>query len=284
MRLLITGSDGFTGRHLCSEATKTGHEVVKLKANILDKESLTSEILDVKPDLIVHLAGISFVANPDKISFYNVNVIGTTNLLDAVLELPEAPFKVLISSSANVYGNCNSSSIDETMATNPINHYSASKLAMEKIALTYKNKIPIIITRPFNYTGPGQDINFVIPKIVNHFLNQKPSILLGNIKVEREFNDVKMVCDLYLKLLSIGVSGEIYNICSGKAYSLEMVIETLCDLTGHTIEVDCDHKLIRHNEVHRLRGNPQKTDKLLMSQSLTAQSFLLEQTLKSMMN
>ena len=158
MKLLVTGADGFTGRHFSSRAVKAGHEVVKLKADLLDREALHDEVLLVRPDLVVHLAAISFVGSPDKISFYAVNVIGTTNLLDAILALPKVPFKVLLASSANVYGNCDISPIDEKVAPNPINHYAASKLAMEHIALTYKGKIPIIITRPFNYTGPGKTL------------------------------------------------------------------------------------------------------------------------------
>ena len=169
MKLLVTGADGFTGRHLCLRAAKAGYEVIALKADLLDREALQEEVLSEQPDLVAHLAAISFVANTEEMSFYAVNVIGTTNLLDVILKLRKAPIKVMLASSANVFGNCDSFPIDENVSPNPVNHYSARKLAMEKMALTYSDKVAVVITRPFNYTGPGQDINFLIPKLVDYF-------------------------------------------------------------------------------------------------------------------
>ena len=133
MKVLVTGADGFTGRHFCLHATMAGYEVVKLKANLLDRESIKDEIFSVQPNFVVHLAAVSFVGSPDKSSFYSVNVIGTTNLLDVIAELPEPPKKVLLASSANIYGNCDISPIDETVIPNPINHYAMSKFSMEKM-------------------------------------------------------------------------------------------------------------------------------------------------------
>ena len=249
----------------------------------MDREAIKDEVFSARPDFVIHLAAISFVGSPDKSSFYTVNVIGTTILLDVISELPKAPKKVLLASSANVYGNCDISPIDEAVIPNPINHYAMSKFAMEKMALTYRDRIPLVISRPFNYTGPGQDIKFVIPKIVDHFLNKNSSISLGNIDVEREFNDVRMVCDLYLKLLSVGVSGEVYNVCTGDTYSLETVVGILEDLTGYSITVKSDPEFVRPNELFRLSGNSAKINKLLKSQLITLPDFSLEQTLKSML-
>ncbi len=284
MKLLVTGADGFTGQHLCSRAAKAGYEVFKLKADLLDREALQNEVLLVQPDLVAHLAAISFVGSPDKISFYAVNVIGTTNLLDAILKLSKAPFKVLLASSANVYGNCDILPIDENITPNPINHYAVSKLAMEKMALTYSDKISIVIARPFNYTGPGQDINFIIPKLVDHFLTKKPLISLGNIDVEREFNDVKMVCESYLALLNYGESGEIYNICSGQAYSLQFVIDTLIKLTGHSIKIKVDPVFVRSNELKVLRGDSRKLDNLVAQYAGRLENHSLGSTLSVMLN
>ena len=283
MKLLVTGADGFTGQHLCALATKSGYEVVRVKSDLMDRSSLAEEIILAKPDLVAHLAAISFVGSPDKSSFYSVNVIGTTNLLDVISELPKTPGKVLLASSANVYGNCDISPVSENTQPSPVNHYAASKFAMEQLSRTYSSKLPIVITRPFNYTGRGQHINFVIPKLVDHFLEKKASISLGNIKVEREFNDVQMVCDLYLKLLKFGTPGEIYNICTGDTYSLENVIEILIKLTGHSIRVEVASELIRQNEVQRLCGDPQKINELLEQNIETLPKISLEETLKNML-
>ena len=90
-------------------------------------------------------------------------MMGTINLLDALCALPICPSKVVLASSANVYGNCAVSPIKEDQPPAPVNHYAMSKLAMEHMARTFASRLPIVITRPFNYTGPGQRSNFLIP-------------------------------------------------------------------------------------------------------------------------
>lgn len=213
-----------------------------------------------------------------------MNVIGTTILLDVISELPKAPKKVLLASSANVYGNCDISPIDETVIPNPINHYAMSKFAMEKMALTYGKKVPLVITRPFNYTGPGQNKDFVISKLVDHFLDRKLSVSLGNIDVEREFNNVTMVCDSYLAILKYGIPSEIYNICSGTVYSLRFVIDLLSEITNHSIIVDKDLKFVRQNEVSVLKGDPGKLNRIFRQDPEIRNQQSLEGTLLAMLN
>ena len=169
-----------------------------------------------QPNYVVHLAAISFVGHGNADDFYRVNVVGTVNLLEALLKLEKKPTKVLIASSANVYGNCEISPISESQQPLPVNHYAMSKLAMELMARTYLSRLPIFFTRPFNYIGLGQAESFVIPKLISHFTKKAEVIELGNLNVEREFNDVRFVCDAYLRLLDVAKPGESYNICSGK--------------------------------------------------------------------
>jgi nucleoside-diphosphate-sugar epimerase len=133
-----------------------------------------------------------------------------------------------------------------------------SKLAMEHMARTYLDRLPVVFTRPFNYTGPGQAPNFLIPKLVSHFAQRAPAIELGNLHVEREFNDVRMVCDAYLALLAHGVPGEVYNVCSGQPYTLQHVIGLLSSITGHAMDVQVNPAFVRANEVLRLCGSPAK--------------------------
>lgn len=261
MRILLTGASGFTGRHFQAHATQAGHEVVPLHANLTEPASMQQGVQAAGPvDAVVHLAAISFVGHANDAGFYAVNTVGTTHLLAALAALPasDRPKKVLVASSANVYGNCPHSPIAETQPPAPVNHYAASKLAMEHMATTFLDRLPIVITRPFNYTGPGQAKSFLIPKLVDHFVRKAPVIELGNLHVEREFNDVRMVTDAYLRLLDKGVAGAIYNVCSGKTYSLTDVIEMLSRLTGHAMEVKVNPAFVRANEVHRLCGDPSK--------------------------
>jgi GDP-6-deoxy-D-talose 4-dehydrogenase len=104
-KILLTGSRGFTGKHLISLANSQGNEVVGLKSDITDELALEKEILMFQPDAVIHCAGISFVASKDQEAFYRVHALGTSNLLTALTKLPQKPSKVLLASSATVYGN-----------------------------------------------------------------------------------------------------------------------------------------------------------------------------------
>jgi GDP-6-deoxy-D-talose 4-dehydrogenase len=268
-KVLVTGIDGFTGKHLAHSLSLSGFKAIGLSdqstdtndifmCNLLDKENLQQVVAKIHPDYVIHLAAISNVEHDNAEDFYRINVIGTANLLEALLNLEKKPTKVLIASSANVYGNCEKSPILETQQPLPVNHYAMSKLAMEFIARTYLERIPLFFTRPFNYIGLGQTESFVIPKLISHFVNEANVIELGNLDVEREFNDVRFVCDAYLRLLDAAKPGESYNICSGKPVTLSAVIALLTKMTGHSINVKVNPSFVRENEVHRLCGNPKK--------------------------
>ena len=287
MKILLTGAAGFTGHFFKAQAAD--HTVLPLQANLTDKAGVTAEVAQVQPHAVVHLAAISFVGHADESAFYRVNTVGTTNLLAALAALDQQarPRKVLLASSANVYGNCAAlpaTGITELQPPAPVNHYAASKLAMEHMAAVYFDKLPIVITRPFNYTGPGQAASFVIPKIVAHFASRAPHLLLGNLHVEREYNDVAMVCEAYLQLLQHGSPGETYNVCSGLTYTLQQVISTLEDATKHSPRVEVNPAFVRANEVHRLVGDPSKLNNLLASFGTQLNNPSLKQTLISMLS
>lgn len=259
LRILVTGAAGFTGKHFAQAAESAGHKIITLTSDLTDRRSVEREVKETEaPDAVVHLGAISFVGHADETAFYAVNTVGTTHLLSALAQLPPAqqPKKIIVASSANVYGNCTASPIAETELPKPVNHYAASKLAMEHMARSYCERLPIVIVRPFNYTGPGQHASFLIPKMVDHFSQRAQAIELGNTQVEREFNDVRMVCEAYLALIQNGCVGQTYNVCSGNPFTLMQVISHLRDLTGHDIEIKLNPELVRKNEVTRLCGDP----------------------------
>ena len=279
MRILLTGADGFTGRHFRTAALAAGHDVVPLQANLTDRAGLQAEIQAAHPEAVVHLAAISFVGHADDAAFYAVNTVGSTHLLSALASLPVPPQAVLMASSANIYGNCDASPITETQPPAPVNHYAVSKVAMEHMARTYLDRLPIVMARPFNYTGPGQGGNFLIPKMVDHFQRRASQIELGNLHVEREFNDVRMVCEAYLKLLEHGQPGQTYNVCTGNTYTLSAVMQELGSLTGHGMDIQINPHFVRPNEVHRLCGDPSK----LLASTGPLKSCTLRDTLQWML-
>jgi nucleoside-diphosphate-sugar epimerase len=254
-RIFLTGAAGFTGQHFIKAAQQAGYEVHSLSADLTDAKAVATEVAAAAPDYVVHLAGISAITHSDEEAFYRVNLFGTQNLLKALCALPKMPERMLLASSSNVYGNVLKSPIDEAICPVPVNHYAISKLAMEYMARLWMDKLPIVITRPFNYTGVGHDVRFVIPKLVESFLRGADSIELGNLDVEREFNDVRVVCEAYLRLLQHGRPGQTYNVCSGRPVSLKSVIEALKQITGHNLQINANPGFVRVNEVHRLCGD-----------------------------
>ena len=216
-RILITGVDGFTGRHLTALLAEQGHEVIGIShsaitmpikgltsshiGDLTDAHALKDILATVRPDKVAHLAAIAFVSHGIVEDIYRTNIVGTRNLLEAISDVGGVE-AVLLASSANIYGNRVSGAINETVTPDPINDYAVSKLAMEFVARLYQDALPIIIARPFNYTGVGQATNFVIPKIVDHVRRKANTIELGNLDVARDFSDVRDVVQAYSRLMA----------------------------------------------------------------------------------
>jgi nucleoside-diphosphate-sugar epimerase len=281
--ILITGAKGFTGKHFINFSNAKGLRTRSLLADITDADSVEKEILTLKPTMVLHLAGISFVPSKDQEAFYKVHALGTGNLLSALSKLQIKPQKILLASSATVYGNTSQAQSIETQTLSPVDHYAISKVAMEETAKTYFDRLPIVIARPFNYTGPGQHPNFLIPKLIEHFASRKTQIELGNLDTQREFNDVEIICGAYLALLQHGRPGEIYNVCTGNARSLQEVLTTLIQITGHNIDVHVNPDFIRSNEIRRMCGNPNKLLALLKDHHIELPIPTLTDTLTKML-
>ena len=277
--ILVTGARGFTGRHFLSMAEARGYRAFPLESDLTDRAAITKELQGRSFDYVVHLGAISFVGHGDLAAFYGVNVIGTQNLLDSLLSSSARPKKVLIASSANVYGNSQKGVISEVEVPLPVNHYANSKLAMEYMARTYFEKLPMLLVRPFNYTGEGQDSRFVIPKIVEHFRAQASVVELGNTDVVREYNDVRFVCDMYIKLLECDVISDVINVCTSMGYTLSDVIAALSELTGHQIQMTVNPDFVRPNEIKKLLGDNSK----LVEAVGQAKEYSLTDTLKVML-
>jgi nucleoside-diphosphate-sugar epimerase len=269
-RALITGLRGFTARYLARELTEAGYRVFGtvlpgdetgpdiFTVDLCDRAGVAAAIEQVRPDVVAHLAGIAFVAHANAEQIYRVNVAGTRNLLEALAANPHQPSSVLLASSANIYGNAQVPVIDEDVAPMPANDYAVSKLAMEYMARLWMDKLPIVIARPFNYTGVGQNENFLLPKIVSHFRKGARRIELGNLAIARDFSDVRMVARSYRRLLAAAPSGEAFNVCSGHSHTLESLIDIMSDIAGYRIEVHVNPAFVRANEVLTLVGSNAK--------------------------
>lgn len=266
-RALITGINGFTGHYMAAELSAAGYRVFGLgslasekedyyQADLTDYTSVVTALEKIQPDVVIHLAALAFVGHGDPNAFYQVNLIGSRNLLQALAQSGKVPEVVLIASSANVYGNTIAGQLDELVMPYPANDYAVSKLAMEYMANLWQDKLPIITARPFNYTGVGQPDNFLLPKIVKHFKERAKVIELGNLNVWRDFTDVRSLVDAYARLIhSADAIGKTVNVCTEDTYSLRQIVELCQDMTSHQIEIQVNPAFVRANDVNTLSGN-----------------------------
>ena len=269
-RVLVTGCSGFTGRYVVQALVQAGHAVIDAEGagspfDLTQPTTVSAAIRAARPDYVIHLAAVSFVGHGDAAAFYAVNTVGTANLLEAILAEGIQPRRVVVASSANVYGNAVAEPILESTPPAPVNHYAASKLAMEHIARSYFDRLPIVLTRPFNYTGVGQAESFLVPKLVAHFAERRPFLELGNLDVVRDFSDVRAVAQAYLRLLGAEVPEAVTNLCSGVGRSLRWVLQQLRELSGHDLEVRVNPAFVRASEVHRLVGSRSRMEAALGS-------------------
>lgn len=267
-RVLVTGLQSFTGPYVAAALQAVGHEVVGTEAapafDLRNALQVAETIERVRPEYVIHLAALSSVTHTDQAELYAVNTVGTEHLLRAIATQAPGIRKVLLASSANVYGNVSTAGpIDEDTPPAPVNHYACSKLAMEFIARTWFDRLPIVITRPFNYTGRGQTENFLVPKLVAHYAQRRPVLELGNTDVERDFSDVRMLADAYARLLATTATGVVVNICSGRPRSLRSILAELHAITGHRPELRVAQHLVRRAEVHRLMGSDLRLRQLI---------------------
>lgn len=271
-RALITGIEGFTGHHLAQTLRDAGYEVFGTchgaasagphihSCDLRDAVEVARVVEAVRPEVVVHLAAISFVAHGHVEDIYMANVVGTRHLLDTLARQNGGVRKVVLASSANIYGNSEAQVLDESVLPAPANDYAVSKLAMEYMAQLWADRLPLTLVRPFNYTGVGQSERFLLPKIVSHFRRREAVIELGNLDVVRDFSDVRMVVECYRRLLAPDAPTGTFNVCSGVGHSLQDVLALMRQLTGHEIEVRVNPAFVRANEVHTLIGSRARLD------------------------
>ncbi|MCC2617224.1 NAD-dependent epimerase/dehydratase family protein [Aestuariibacter halophilus] len=291
--ILVTGASGFTGQHFIRAASKEGFSCIALSqsdvtrtslcetvvADLLNKQAVNRVISELSFDYVVHLAAIAFVAHGNVDEMYRTNIVGTLNLIDALTTFKPNLKKALFISSANVYGNTLELPIDEAVELNPQNDYAVSKCAMEFALRTRQHLLPMVVVRPFNYTGRGQSLNFLVPKIVNAFLEKQPIIELGNTDVARDFSDVRDVVNAYIRLLSSSAVNCTFNVCSGKPTSLQEVLSMCSEISGHTLDVKVNRAFVRENEIKQLFGS----DERLKSVIGGYRTYSFQQTLEWML-
>ena len=293
MNVLITGISGFAGSHLTeylvslgkykihgiyqSEASlptldKVKDQVSLYQVDLLDKEKTAEVVGLAKPDLIFHLAALSSPRKSfeDPSGTITNNVDAEINLLEGVRKGKLLDTKILIISSAEIYGLVNEENIpiDEQTPLNPTNPYAVSKIAQDYLGLQYFNSygLQVIRVRPFNHFGPRQTDAFVIASLCRKIAELEKSkidvIKVGNLEAKRDFTDVRDMVKAYVLAVEKGVPGDVYNIGSGKSYPIKEILEKLIELSGAKVKIETDKSLFLPLDNPNLVCNLTKFNKL----------------------
>lgn len=261
MRALITGAAGFTAQHLVEhlrthwpEAEVYGTDV-RLPpagmachftvADLLDNNAVADLIAEVGPTHIFHLAGLN--TSPDPMKIYQVNLMGTLVLLEAVLKSASAPStRVLIVGSSAEYGQVTDADlpISEDCPLRPTTHYGVSKVAQGLLGLKYYvlENLRVVRARPFNLVGPGQPTDFVCASLARQIVEAEKqgrpaSVEVGNMSARRDFVDVRDAVRAYVVLATTARDGEVYNVGSGTSWSASDLLGMLAVQTSARVEV-----------------------------------------------
>lgn len=264
MRAFLTGGTGFVGKWLAGHLLDMGDEVAILpeEIEITDMQSVVAHLREAEPEVIYHLAALTHVGRswlaPEET--FRVNAIGTLDLLEAVRALSVAP-RIVVISSAEVYGGGDGSALREDAPLRPVNPYAASKVAAEFLGVQsfLGRGLDVVRARPFNHVGPGQADTFVVSALARRIVEAERSrqheIRVGNLKAARDFTDVRDVVRAYRLLAQYGAPGEVYNVCSGSATSIETILSELIGLAKASLSTVEDPGLFRPLDVPVLLGD-----------------------------
>lgn len=277
-KALITGAGGFVGACLRDELSQNGWQVtttdilgnVDIRLDLLDAEAVLAHMLQHRYDAIFHLAGFSSVRGsweaPKRA--FSLNVFPTIHLLDALHQVG-GESRMLVVGSSEQYGRLPEGLelVDEQVPRNPQNPYAISKNAQEQmaLALSAKYNLDVLYTRSFNHIGPGQAKGFVVSDFASSIAaimnGAAPVVRVGNTKAYRDFTDVRDVARAYRLLVEKGARGEIYNVGSGAAVSVQEVLDTLIRLSGQEIQVEQDPEKYRPLDQPRIMCDKRKIAK-----------------------
>jgi len=269
MRLLVTGASGFAGTHLCRHLSEVGHEVAamgedadgRVSVDVRDRDAVFAAVEEHRPDGIIHLAAVAFVPTADADPGLSdaVNRGGTINVLDAALE---HGIRVLAVSSGAVYGSLAEDELPATedMPLRAQRGYAESKAAAELECARRRGAQDIVCVRPFNHTGPGQSPDYVCSDFAKQVAEceaglREPRIEVGDLRSQRDFSDVRDVVRAYRQAFEQGLPGEAYNVCSGVATEISVVLERLVSMARVPVAIEVDQQRLRPGEVNKLYGS-----------------------------
>jgi len=277
MRVLVTGAGGFVGHYVVDrlleedvhEVHAVGRELDGLtlptpqcwEFDLRDAESVQDAVHAIQPEVIIHLAGTTSVAESwaDPHGTFDTNVLATLNILQAIS--PGTVKRWINAGSAEEYAP-SESLLKETHRLEPLSPYGASKVAQEFVLrqMTARSAIDLWQFRAFNQTGPGQDTRFVVPSLALQVLQvergQASEIRVGDLSPIRDFLDVRDSSRIYVEAANGTIPSGTYNLCSGMGRSIASILDDLGRLVGISVTAQIDPARFRPADIPYLVGDP----------------------------
>jgi GDP-4-dehydro-6-deoxy-D-mannose reductase len=295
MRVLVTGADGFVGRHLCAALRERGDEVHAFGGptaagglpplEITDPAAVARAVEAARPEAVVHLAGFSSVGKSHQAPAltFTVNGAGALNVLAAVRDGARAA-RVLLIGSGEMYGAVEPGArAAEDHPLRPLSPYAASKVAAEVVGMQFHRSygVDVVCARPFNHLGAGQDPSFAVPAFAQQIAAIKagraePVVKVGNLEAVRDFSHVRDVVDAYRLLLERGAAGTAYNVCSGTGRTIRQVLDRMIQLAGVEARVEVEAARVRPADLPSLVGDPSRLIALGWTPQRTVDGALAE--------
>lgn len=277
-RVLITGSAGFTGRHLVGhlrahepDVRLAGFDRRAGAPPVLERRfvgdaargnALREAIAAWRPDVVIHLAGS--VAPAAKAELWLGNLAAAVNLFQS-LHVEGLLCRVLVIGSAAEYGPVPASPIAEDQTCRPLTDYGRAKLAQTLLARASWRELglPVVVARPFNLVGPGMSASSLLGTVCAQLAQRERGgrLLLGNLDGSRDFLDVRDAVAAYWELAHAADPGEIYNVCSGVATPLGEAVRLAVTLSGREIAVESSPARVRSGDVEYSCGDPAKIER-----------------------
>jgi len=272
---LITGISGFVGNHLREELIRAGWQVFGFDVrssgdkvfvgDLSDRTALSQAIIECKPDVVFHLAGV--IKSNETETYYKSNLFGTLNLMDTIMSSGYQP-KVVIASSSAVYGLTKGSRpITERAPLHPVTEYAVSKAAQETAALRYYYAfgLPVIIVRMFNLLGPGQSPDLACSAFARQIAlaenSKQTEIVTGSLEAKRDFVDVRDAVRAFALLAEKGEAGQTYNVCSARGVTIQKCLSEMMSMSRKQLSARIDPGRVQKNDIPVQVGSYQKLHK-----------------------
>lgn len=279
-KVIVTGANGFVGNHLVRELNTNGYEVIGVGGPVITSGTpegmadykvcdLTNPVAVAAIDFtgvdgVIHLAGLAAVGPSfdDPLGYINGNIGMEINLFEAAIRQGQKPKFVVISSGA-LYDPKAPLPLTESSHVLPSSPYAVSKIGQEQMALYYSLRgFDVVIARPFNHIGPGQNLGFIVPDLTKQLVDVErgvaQDIQVGNLEAKRDYTDVRDIATAYRLLLENGKSGETYNICTGNSRSGQEILDALLRIAGGNPVVTQDPARMRPADSPDIYGSHAK--------------------------